>query len=42
MAPGLEDEDHDKSKDNKQKKEDVFPPASVLLVPVSNGTKRRR
>lgn len=34
MAPGLEDEDHDKSKNDKQKKEYVFPPASVLLVPV--------
>jgi hypothetical protein len=34
MAPGLENEDHDKSENNEQKKEDVFPPASVLLVPV--------
>ena len=34
MAPRLEDEDHDKSKNNEEKKEDVLPPASVLLVPV--------
>jgi hypothetical protein len=34
MVPRLEDEDHDKSKNNEQKKEDVLPPASVLLVPV--------
>lgn len=40
MAPRLEDEDHDKSKDNEQKKEDALPPASVLLVPVEHGTKR--
>jgi hypothetical protein len=40
MAPRLEDEDHDKSKNNEQKKEDVLPPASVLLVPVEHGTKR--
>jgi hypothetical protein len=34
MAPRLEDEDHDKSKNNEQKKEDVLPLAGVLLVPV--------
>jgi len=34
MAPRLKDEDHDKSKNNEQKKEDVLPLASVLLVPV--------
>jgi len=33
MVPRLEDEDHDKSKNNEQKKDDVLPPASVLLVP---------
>jgi hypothetical protein len=34
MVPRLEDEDHDKSKNDEQKKEDVLPLASVLLVPV--------
>lgn len=34
MAPRFEDEDHDKSKNNKQKKEDALPLSSVLLVPV--------
>lgn len=34
MAPGFEDEDHNKSKNNKQKKEDTLPLAGVLLVPV--------
>jgi hypothetical protein len=34
MAPRFEYEDHDKSKNNEQKKEDVLPPASVLLEPV--------
>jgi hypothetical protein len=34
MAPRFEDEDHNKSKNNKQKKEDALPLASVLLVPV--------
>jgi hypothetical protein len=34
MAPRFEDEDHNKSKNNKQKKEHALPLASVLLVPV--------
>jgi hypothetical protein len=42
MAPRLKDEDYNKPKDNEHKKEDALPPASVLLVPVEHGTKRRR
>lgn len=34
MAPRFEDEDHDKSENNEQKKEDALPLACVLLVPV--------
>ena len=40
MAPRLEDEDHDESKNNEQKKEDVLPLASVLLVPVEQRNQR--
>ena len=42
MAPRFKDEDDDKSKNDEQKKEYAFPLASVLLVPVERGTKRRR
>jgi hypothetical protein len=34
VVPRFEDEDHDKSKNNEQKKEYALPLAGVLLVPV--------